>query len=107
MNQLHRPQLTPSLVDEAWFPRYDIDEEAMLEAEEADQRKAIKTIRTAKAVPYVGQKQGDADDQVTESSGSETDGTLSGSDDPAMNLDSDSDDVDPSAAAAAAADPSA
>jgi len=78
----------------------------MLEAEEADQRKAIKTIRTAKAVPYVGQKQGDADDQVTESSGSETDGTLSGSDDPAMNLDSDSDDVDPSAAAAAA-DPSA
>ena len=27
---------TPPLVDGLWFPRYDVDEEALLEAEEAD-----------------------------------------------------------------------
>jgi len=67
---LYRPQLTPSLIDEAWFPRYDIDEEAMLEAEEADLKYAMKRIRKAKAVPVVGiRKDGEGEEVETEGGG--------------------------------------
>jgi hypothetical protein len=74
---LFRPALTPSLIDESWFPRYDIDEEAMLEAEEADLRKAMKTIRKAKAVQHVGEKQADGDNEGDETEEDDTEGSLS------------------------------
>ena len=82
MEFLYRPSLTPSLIDEAWFPRYDIDEEAMLEAEEADLRLTFKRIRQAKAVPVVGEKnstRGGAEEEEEEDA--DTDGSATGSDD--------------------------
>lgn len=46
--------LTPRLADDLWFPRYDIDEEALLEAEEADLLFAMRLVRKAGAEPYIG-----------------------------------------------------
>jgi len=85
---LYRPSLTPSIVDEAWFPRYDIDEEAMLEAEEADLRNAMKLIRKANAVPHVGKKAGGQEEGIEVTDG-DTDGTASGSDTPGVDSDAD------------------
>lgn len=89
MTFLYRPSLTPSIVDEAWFPRYDIDEEAMLEAEEVDLRNAMKLIRKANAVPHVGKKAGGNNDEGIAVTDGDTDGTASGSDTPGVDSDAD------------------
>ena len=49
-----RQCLTPPLVDGLWFPRYDVDEEALLEAEEADLIFALRLVRKAGAAAYIG-----------------------------------------------------
>jgi hypothetical protein len=84
MDFLYRPPLVPSLIDEAWFPRYDIDEEALLEAEEIDLRLSFKRIRKAKAVQVIGEKktvgaEDGEDGEETEREASE--GGTTGSDD--------------------------
>ena len=51
-----RAHLAPPLVDGLWFPRYDVDEEALLEAEEADLLFALRLVRKASAVAYIGSR---------------------------------------------------
>jgi hypothetical protein len=53
-----RAHLAPPLVDGLWAPRYDVDEEALLEAEEADLLYALRLVRKAGAVAYIGSRGG-------------------------------------------------
>ena len=87
--------LTPRLADDLWFPRYDVDEEALLEAEEADLLFAMRLVRKAGAETYIGFRgkrpgQDDEEDEADNNdSHTEDDDEVEDDDDGDMDVDSD------------------
>ena len=59
-------RLTPALTNEAWFPRFDVDNEALLRAEEADLKEMLKRIRKTVVVVPIGCKKSGSHEQEQE-----------------------------------------